>query len=66
MLRFSQATEKAGLDAAACLVLVHEPPAFDALARVARLCGPKGVPRLPVVVVASKLDVRLRREALQA
>ncbi|MDX2093745.1 MAG: PAS domain S-box protein [Kofleriaceae bacterium] len=53
--------------AADCVVLVHDPPVLDALARVVRLCGPQGVPRVAVVVVSTgNADGSLRRAALAA
>ena len=49
-----------------CVLVVHEPPAMDALAELSKLSGPEGLPRTAVVVVSRVADRHFRRAALRA
>ncbi len=49
-----------------CIILVHEPPAVDAIAVLERMRGPKRLPPAPVVVLTSEDSGAFRRSALAA
>ena len=53
------------LTRARCLVICHEPPLVDAIARLQSL-APHGVPSLPVVVLGRELDSHLRHALFHA
>jgi PAS domain S-box-containing protein len=60
------ACREGGGEAPDCVLVAHEPPEADALARLARRGGPDGLPGAAVIVVTAGVDLGLRRAALRA